>query len=466
MGVFDGLEPRDVLTYFEQICAVPHPSGHPQWIVDYCENFAKAHALRYIRDTHGNIVIFRNGNNEKEPVILQGHLDMVCVKEDGVQIDFLHDGVPVYADGTCIRARGTSLGADDGIGAAMILAVLSSDQRDLPPIEAVLTFDEEVGMLGAAALDASVLRGRRMINLDTEYEDVIYIACAGGERATITCITETAPVQGQCFCAKLSGFAGGHSGTEIGTGRQNAARVMAQILHETPDIRLCSLVGGEVDNAIPSACTAVFRADRDAFLAAWRRIENSIRADELNATLTVNETDTGDALTAECTQSVLSLILALPNGVQKWSSEIESFVETSLNLGVCRIDTNRMELHYSVRSSVDGDKQALIDSMRKTAEQYGVSFETSGAYPAWQYRSVSPLRDATAAAFKKIRGEAPKLQAIHAGLECGLFCGKIPELDCISIGPDIANIHSPDEHMDARSAERVYAILLETLRNL
>ena len=290
MGILDGLEPKDVLYYFEQICAVPHPSGHPEQIGDYCADFAAAHALRCLRDKAGNVVIFKGGDESKEPVILQAHLDMVCVKEDGVQIDFLHDGLSIYTDGEYIRACGTSLGADDGIGAAMILAVLAADLPDLPPIEAVFTFDEETGMFGAAGLDASVLRGRRMINLDTELEDVIYVACAGGERVTITHDADTAPTGAPCLRACLSGFAGGHSGTEIGTGRQNAVRCMAKVLLETPDVRLCSLSGGEIDNAIPSACTAVFCGSKDAFLDAWRRTETALRDCERNAAMTVDET--------------------------------------------------------------------------------------------------------------------------------------------------------------------------------
>ena len=466
MGVFDGLEPKDVLYYFEQICAIPHPSGHPDRIGDYCEAFAGAHKLRYLRDKAGNVVIFKDGNSAKTPVILQGHLDMVCVKDDGVQIDFLRDALPVYTDGHLIRSRGTSLGADDGIGAAMILAVLASDLPDLPPIEAVLTMDEETGMFGAAALDASVLRSKRMINLDTEYEDVIYVACAGGARVTITQKPETSAIDDACLCVSLTGFAGGHSGTEIGTGRLNAVRETAKMLREIPDCRLVSLCGGEVDNAIPNACTAVFCADADAWMRVRNKYKAQILQSEPNAVMTVAESPAESALTAKSTREVLDLICALPNGVQKWSDEIENFVETSLNLGRCRVGAQGLELHYSVRSSVDCAKEALVESMRKTAESYGASFETSGAYPAWQYRKDSPLRDAAVSAYKTVLGKTPQALAIHAGLECGLFCGKIADLDCISIGPDIEKIHSPEECLDTHSAARMYKVLLETLRNL
>lgn len=466
MGVFDGLEPKDVLYYFEQICAIPHPSGHPDRIGEYCASFAKAHDLRYLRDTAGNVVIFKDGNADKAPVILQGHLDMVCVKDDGVQIDFLHDALPVYTDGHLIRSRGTSLGADDGIGAAMILAVLAADLPDLPPIEAVLTMDEETGMFGAAALDASVLRGKRMINLDTEIEDVIYVACAGGERVTIKQMPETSGIDSACLRVSLTGFAGGHSGTEIGTGKLNAIRETARLLRDIPDCRLVSLCGGEVDNAIANACTAVFCADVDAWMRVWSKYKAEILRSEPNAALTVTETSAVSALTAKQSREVLDLICALPNGVQKWSEEIENFVETSLNLGRCRVGAQGTELHYSVRSSVDAAKEALVESMRKTAESYGASFEMSGAYPAWQYRKDSPLRDAAVRAYKTVLGKTPQTLAIHAGLECGLFCGKIADLDCISIGPDIEKIHSPQECLDTRSAARMYKVLLEMLRNL
>lgn len=466
MRVFKDLQPQDVFDYFEQITAVPRPSGHPTAIGDYCEAFAKAHGLRCIRDEAGNVVIFKDGNREKAPVILQGHLDMVCVSDPGVRIDFTRDALPLATDGEYVFSKGTSLGADDGIAVAMILALLASDTTELPPIEAVFTMDEETSMLGAAELDVSVLRGRRMLNLDSEADGTFWVSCAGGERVTVTKELSSEPYGGDCTRIRLSGFLGGHSGTEIDKGRLNAVLCMAELLKKTPDVQLCALSGGKVDNAIPSECTAVVRGDGSAQESAfralvqlWQEAEPDIRLDTQNA-------DAARMLTAESTRGVLALLSALPNGVQSRSREIEGFVETSLNLGVCRMDTDTLQLHYSVRSGVDAQRDALAERVKKTAAEYGGACEMHGAYPAWQYRKDSPLRDAAVRAYEARFGTTPKIEGIHAGLECGLFCGKIPDLDCISLGPDILDIHSPKERLSVSSAARTYALVWDILKQL
>ncbi|MBQ7541170.1 MAG: aminoacyl-histidine dipeptidase [Clostridia bacterium] len=466
MRVLQGLEPTEVFRYFEQICAIPHPSGHPRQIGDFCARFAEAHGLRYIRDGFGNLIIFKDGDPNKAPVILQGHLDMVCVKEPDVQIDFLRDGLPLCTDGEFIFSRGTSLGADDGIAVAMILAILAADTKDLPPIEAVFTMDEETSMRGAAGLDVSVLRGRRMINLDSEAEGVLWVSCAGGERVTIRMQTETEAASAPCFAAELTGLCGGHSGTEIDKGRQNAVLATAKLLRSVPQLRLCSLSGGKVDNAIPAECTAVFCGSPDALRSAFEHARCAWEDTEPNARLSVRPTDAQPALNSQNTAAVLDLLDALPNGVQAFSREIEGLVETSLNLGVCRIGRDGAELHYSVRSSVDAAREALVKRITETAASFGASSRTSGGYPAWQYRKDSPLRETAVQAFTALTGRAPSVEAIHAGLECGLFCGKLPDLDCISMGPDIFDIHSPSERLSAASVARTYALVWDILKRL
>lgn len=466
MNVLQDLQPQDVFRYFAEISAVPRPSGHPTAIGDYCEAFAKAHGLRCIRDGYGNVVIFKDGDREKAPVILQGHLDMVCVSEPGVGIDFTRDALPLATDGEYVFCEGTSLGADDGIAAAMILAVLASDTTGLPPIEAVFTMDEETSMLGASALDVSVLRGRRMLNLDSEAEGTFWVSCAGGERVTVTMKPESEPIVDEVFKARLSGFLGGHSGTEIDKDRQNAVLCMAELLREVPDVRLCSVSGGTVDNAIPSECTAIFSGDLPALenafrarAAVWRETEPDVRLESMRV-------GADRLLTSESTRIVLDLLVALPNGVQSYSREIEGFVETSLNLGVCAIDPTGLQLHYSVRSGVDAERDALAERVKKTAAGFGGSCELHGAYPAWQYRKDSALRDTAARAYEARFGRQPKIEGIHAGLECGLFCGKIPDLDCISLGPDIFDIHSTKERLSVSSAARTYALLRDILKQL
>lgn len=466
MRVLNNLQPQDVFRYFAEISAVPRPSDFPEAIGDYCAAFAREHGLRCLRDKAGNVVIFKDGDSRKEPVILQGHLDMVCVAEPGKTIDFYTDPLPLATDGEYVFCDGTSLGADDGIAVAMILALLASDTRTLPPIEAVFTMDEEVGMSGAAALDTSVLRGRRMINLDSEAEGTFWVSCAGGSRVVVTKALESEPAREDCVFAHLSGFAGGHSGTEIDKGRLNAVLCMADLLRSVPDLRLCSLSGGKVDNAIPSECTAIFSCKPSALEDAFRALEQDWRKAEPDARLESMFIGADRLLTAGSTRGVLDLLAALPNGVQGWSREIEGFVETSLNLGVCSVDTNRMQLHYSVRSGVDAERDKLIERVKKIAAENGGVSETHGVYPAWQYRKDSPLRDAAVRAYEARFGRTPKIEGIHAGLECGLFCGKIPDLDCISMGPEILDIHSPKERMSVSSAARTYALLRDILQRL
>lgn len=466
MQILKGLQPQDVFSYFEQISAVPRPSGHPQAIGDYCEAFAKAHGLRCLRDAFGNVVIFKDGDPQKEPVILQGHLDMVCVCEPDVRIDFTRDALPLTTNGEYVFCRGTSLGADDGIAVAMILALLASDTRDLPPIEAVFTMDEETSMIGASGLDTSVLRGRRMLNLDSEADGTFWVSCAGGERAHVTRQVQSEPNTEICFSLEMTGFLGGHSGTEIDKGRLNAVLCMAELLRKVPDVRLCALSGGKVDNAIPSTCMAVVRGSVQALETAFRFQAREWHGTEPNVRLDTAPAAVGRVLTKESTQDVLRLLAALPNGVQGWSREIEGFVETSLNLGVCRVDADGMQLHYSVRSGVDAERDALSERVKKIAAENGAACETTGAYPAWQYRKDSPLRDAAVRAFEARFGSAPKIEGIHAGLECGLFSGKIPDLDCISMGPDIFDIHSPKERLSVSSTTRTYALLWDILKQL
>ena len=467
MHVLKDLQPQDVFYYFEQISAVPRPSDSPQAIGDYCEAFAKEHGLRCLRDKAGNVVIFKDGDPRKKPVILQGHLDMVCVSEPGVQIDFYRDPLPLATDGEYIFCNGTSLGADDGIAVAMILALLASDTCDLPPIEAVFTSDEEVGMGGASVLDTSVLRGRQMLNLDSEAEGTFWVSCAGGERVTVTKALETEPYIGDVLLAKLSGLCGGHSGTEIDKGRLNAVLCMAELLREVPDVRLNTLSGGKVDNAIPSECTAIFTGrDAAALEKAFYAREKTWRGSEPDIRLDVMPVGADCLLTAESSRDVLELLAVLPNGVQGWSREIEGFVETSLNLGMCDVNPREATLHYSVRSGVDAERDALVGRVKKIAADHGGKIGTYGIYPAWQYRKDSPLRDAAVRAFEARFGTTPKIEGIHAGLECGLFCGKIPDLDCISLGPDIFDIHSPKERLSVSSAARIYALLRDILEQL
>ena len=464
--MLESLEPKEVFRYFEEICAIPHGSGDLAKIGDYCEAFAKAHNLWCMRDGFGNVIIKKDGD-ERAPVILQGHLDMVCVKTPDCTHDFKNDPLPIRTDGETIYTNGTTLGADDGIAVAMILAILADDTLKTPPIEAVLTADEEVGMSGAMGLDASVLRGRRMLNLDTETEGSFCVSCAGGERVRITRDVQTEPCNAPCYKAALSGLQGGHSGTEIDKGHLNAIRCMVHLLIAVADVRLVSLTGGKVDNAIPSACTAVFSGNAQALRNIFETLRPHWSKAEPDITLTVEETEPAEiCLDRASTDAALAVISQFPDGVDEMSEEVPGMVQTSLNTGRCTVDADGVRMVISTRSNADEDRKDLVRGLVKRCEKHSADAETSGGYPAWQYRKDSPLREAAARVFEKQYGHAPKIEGIHAGLECGIFSSKLEDFDCISIGPDIYDIHTPSERMPVRSVARTYALVREILQTL
>ena len=467
MSVLCELEPKAVFHYFEEICAIPHGSGNLQAIGDYCERFAHEHGLRVVRDEYGNVVLFKDGDKSRDPVILQGHLDMVCVKDPDSTHDFLRDPLPIATDGKYVFSRGTTLGGDDGIAVAMILAILADDTLHTPPIEAVFTADEETSMLGVLGLDTSVLHGKRMLNLDSETEGSFCVSCAGGARVIIRQPVQTEPNTSVCTRAVLSGLVGGHSGTEIHKGHLNAIRLLTQLLVCVADVRLVSLAGGKVDNAIPDMCEAVFTGDASALRHAFDALLAHLKQAEPNIRLTLEPAVTANsALTAQSTAAVLALVAQLPDGVQEMCADMDNFVQTSLNLGRCRVDASGAELHHCLRSSVDQELQELIRSMTHRAEKHGATAEAGNAYPAWQYRADSPLRALAVELYTRQYGAAPAVEAIHAGLECGIFAGKIQDLDCISMGPDILDIHSPQERLSVASTERTYKLVCSILEKL
>ena len=464
--MLEKLAPERVFYHFEQICRIPHGSGNPQGIGDYCAAFAERHALEYRRDAFGNVVICKDGDRARAPVILQGHLDMVCVADEGVSIDFRKDPLPVDTDGESVFCRGTSLGADDGIAAAMILALLEDDTLHAPPIEAVLTMDEETGMYGAIGLDCAQLRGRRMLNLDTEEEGNFCVSCAGGERVTIDYTPRFEPNTSEASLVRLTGLQGGHSGTEIDKGRLNAVLCMAQLLARAGG-RIASFSGGTVGNAIPSGSEAVWIGEADALREAFSALSAQWLAVEPEMKLQIEACPAPSrSILPTDGEALLQMLAALPSGVQAYSRDIDGLVETSLNLGVCTTDDAGVHLHYSVRSSVDASRDALVERVERIASDYGASAQRGEPYPAWQYRADSPLRDTAVRISTELFGKKPQITAIHAGLECGLFAGKIDGLDCISLGPDILNIHSPQERLSVASTARTYALVRRILESL
>ena len=471
MRILEGLKPERVFYYFEDLCSIPHGSGNTKKISDYCVDFAKANGLSVYQDEHNNVVIRKPasaGYEHHEPVILQGHLDMVCEKEPDCPIDFATDGLTLQRDGDLVFAKGTTLGGDDGIAVAMALAILEDSTLIHPPLEALFTTDEETGMYGAEGLDASVLTGKTLLNIDSEEEGILTVSCAGGARAGIEFPLTVGAVDMPCYTVTLGGLIGGHSGVEIHCGRQNANVLLGSFLRTLPfAYQIIDIRGGQKDNAIPRQATAIVAANGDLAAAAAAFVAANRIDTDPDLAITVEPTaahTSGFDLASSA--RIAEFLTTVANGVQAMSADIEGLVQTSLNLGILKSDNNALSATFAVRSSVGAEKDALLAKLEATAKAFGGSFESHGHYPAWEYRKDSRLRDTMVDVYTKLYGGAPEVVAIHAGLECGLFAGKIADLDAVSFGPNLYDIHTTRERMSAASVERTYAYLCEILKSL
>lgn len=473
-----GLEPESVFRYFEEICAIPHGSRNTKAISDYLVSFAKAHGLRYRQDESNNVVIFAPGTcglEDHESVILQGHMDMVCEKDAGCPLDMAVDGLDVTHDGCCIFAKGTTLGGDDGIAVAYALAILDDNTIAHPPLEVIITVDEEIGMLGAAAMDLADVKGRTMLNLDSEDEGIFTVSCAGGATCAVSLNAERKAVYGPCVRLSVEGLRGGHSGAEIHKNRANANKVMGDFLGRIQKLMplcLTSFSGGSKDNAIPRACQATVVAmgiglERINDIAAQLQQEVRETYDEPEALVQAFDVDAlgGNALTTAATADVISLLCAAPNGVQAYCPDMPELVQTSLNLGIAKLG-DRFTATFSVRSSVNAEKEGLITKLKELADFYNGTYSQSGTYPAWEFKKDSRLRDVMVPIYTRMFGKEPKVLAIHAGLECGLLGDKLPGLDCVSIGPQMHDIHTSREKLEIASTKRTWDFLLEVLKAL
>ena len=473
-----GLEPAAVFGYFEEICSIPHGSRNTKQISDYLVNFAKSQNLRYIQDDADNVIIFGDatpGYEDHPPVILQGHMDMVCEQDADCTIDMATEGLDVTHDGNVVFARGTTLGADNGIAVAMGLAILADKTIPHPPIELLITSDEEIGLLGAAAADLSELKGRALINLDSEGEGIFTVSCAGGCVANIGLPVDRHAVYGPCIRLAVDGLQGGHSGAEIHKNRANANKVMGEFLSRIQAIMplcLTSFAGGSKDNAIPRSCQANAVAmginlERINGIAEALQAEIRETFDEPEATVQAFDLDAlgGNALPTELTAKVIGLLCSVPNGVQAMSADMPGLVQTSLNMGIAKLG-NAMKMTFSVRSSVDQEKQDLLSKLQELAKFYDGSYSQMGEYPAWEYKADSKLRSVMVDTYTRMYNKAPEVLAIHAGLECGLLGKKIPDLDCVSIGPQMYDIHTSREKLSIASTERTWEFLLEILKAL
>ncbi len=473
-----GLKPEKVFAYFEKLCSIPHGSGNTKQISDYLVSFARERGLRYIQDSANNVIIFKNaspGYEDHAPVILQGHMDMVCEKDENCAIDMDKDGLDVTHDGSWVFAKGTTLGGDNGIAVAYALALLDDAAAVHPPLEVVVTVDEEIGMLGADAIDVSMLQGRTLINIDSEEEGIFTVSCAGGATATIKMPAPRHPVYGPCIRLTVEGLRGGHSGVEIHKNRANANKVMGELLSRIQRVMpfcLTSFSGGAKDNAIPRSCQVTLvmlgmNAEAINDIAAELQQEIRQQYDEPEAVIYGDNVDAlgGNALSTELTAKVIAMLCTAPNGVQAMSKDISGLVQTSLNMGIAHLAED-MTLTFSVRSSVNTEKQVLLEKLQDLAQFHDAAYTQMGDYPAWEYKADSGLRRTMVAVYEEMFGKSPEVVAIHAGLECGLLSEKLPGLDCISIGPDMQDIHTSRERLNIASTERTWEFLLEILKKL
>ena len=473
-----GLEPASVFGYFEKICSIPHGSRNTKEISDFLVEFAKEHDLRYIQDELNNVIIFQEGTcgmGDHAPVILQGHMDMVCEKDAECPLDMAVDGLDVAHDGQYVFARGTTLGGDDGIALAYALALMEDTTIPHPPLEVIITVDEEIGMLGADGIDLSGLKGRTLINLDSEDEGVFTVSCAGGTRSTISLPVDRRAVYGPCIRLTVAGLQGGHSGAEIHKNRANANKVMGEFMNRIQALMplcLTSFTGGSKDNAIPRSCQATLVAmginlERINEVAEKLQAEIREQYDEPEALVQAFDVDAlgGNSLSTEATAKVIKLLCAVPNGIQAMSEDMPGLVQTSLNLGIAKLG-NQFSVTFAVRSSVNDEKQELLDRLEAMAKEFDGAYSQMGEYPAWEYKKDSVLRDTMVKIYTDMFDKEPEVLAIHAGLECGLLGEKLPGLDCVSIGPQMHDIHTSREKLDIASTERTWKFLLEVLKAL
>jgi len=471
MAVLGELQPAPVFRFFEEISAIPRGTFDTKRISDYCVEFARKRKLDVIQDEVNNIIIKKPGTAGYEncrPVIIQGHLDMVCEKVEGSAHDFKRDGLNLFIEDGFVKARGTTLGADDGIAVAYALAILDSGDIPHPPIEALFTVDEEVGMGGAAALDMTPLNGTYLLNIDSDVEGTILAGCAGGFRQTFTLPLEREPGKGDVVSIEISGLRGGHSGAEIHEQRGNANKMMARLLNRLNQktvIRLIAINGGTKDNVITPSCKAQILADDGAevqeltvqMAEIWKK---EFQNDEPSLEVT-SDVIAGEAacLTRRCSDKLIFLLAAAPYGVQGENRTLPGLVETSLNLGVISTSDSEICIIHLVRSEVTSKLEEMQEILDSWAGQMGADTEISGKYPAWAFRPDSKLRVIASDTFQRLFGKEPIITTIHAGLECGILSGKKPELDCISFGPIAYDIHSVHERLDIASTMRMWEFL-------
>lgn len=480
MEVLKGLQPARVFHYFEEISGIPRGSGNTGPISDYLAEFARHHELESIRDAADNVILFgpaSPGYEDAPAVILQGHCDMVTVKEPSLEHDFLKDGLRLKVEGGRITAEGTSLGADDGIALAYCLAILEAEDVLHPPLEVVLTSSEEIGLAGASRLDVSCLRGRYLLNLDYSTEGILLAGCAGGLNVSSCFSPETEWIQGMVYRIEMAGLKGGHSGVRAGEIHANACvligRLLAALSKQLP-FWLVEAGAGEQVNVIPESARiriALPEEDRKAletFLQAFQkkfRKEFGQEEEDFRIHLAEEGVQKKEVLKPAELEKMVCFLLNAPDGVQKMSGIQEGLVETSVNLGVFCLESGRYTADFGIRSAYDHVKQEVSNRIEALTQCLGGDFCRGQEYPAWEYREESGLRRKMTEVYEEMFGKKPEITLVHAGLECGYFSRRIPDLDCISFAPSIYELHSVRESLDILSVDRMWKYLKRVLES-
>lgn len=480
---FINFEPHKVWQYFYEITQIPRPSKNEDKIIAYLENFAKSKNLEYKKDRVNNIVIRKpaSKSGENKPMVaLQCHVDMVCEKNSDVDKDFLKDPIEAYIDGEWVKAKGTTLGADDGIGVAMQLAILDSDIEGIGPIECLFTVDEETGLTGANGLEKDMIRSKYLINLDSEDEGQIFIGCAGGKN-TLGFL----PIKYQSGQEKnsvevfVSGLQGGHSGDDIEKKRGNAIKLLTRIVYDllnsNETIQLVNIEGGNLHNAIPREATAVLCYDNEDDYNKIKNIvedyqnifKTELKISDPGVKITITKEDiTNKWLDREMAFRLIRLLYVLPHGVFAWSQDIPDFVETSTNLASIKKQDEHYIITTSQRSSLESAKENICNKVKSAFELAQANVEVNDGYPGWTPNPESYLLKLVAEETEKVLNKKPVIRAIHAGLECGLFSEKFPGLEMVSIGPEMKGVHSPDERLLIPSVKRTFDILINVLKKI
>lgn len=481
MTVLKNLEPEKVFYYFEEISKIPHGSHNTKEISNYLVQFAKDRNLNYVQDKADNVIIYKSAaaGYENAPVtILQGHSDMVCVKTADSDHDFTKDPLELVVDGDTIYAKNTSLGGDDGIALAYALAILDSDDISHPALEVVITADEETGMIGADALDYSLLKGTYMLNLDSEDEGILLTGCAGGMAVISTIPVDYRLASGVAMTISIGGLLGGHSGVDIIKKRGNANVLMGRFLYELAeriDYQLMDISGGTQDNVIPKSCNAGILVDEsdvrtvlDYAEIYQKNLRGEYSGSDDHVTVAAIQKESGeyDVLIPSAKAKVIFYLMNVANGIIKMSGQMDGLVESSTNLGILRMEDGVLRAQSGCRSSVSTAKKAIGDKICFLTEFLGGEYVEERAYPAWEFNPDSKLLPLAVDVYKKLYGEKPAVEVIHAGLECGIFYEKLPGIDCISFGPNLTDIHSTDEKMSISSVQRTWDYLLAILKEI